>query len=538
MAKTSIALMSLTAKIERWVNVLLERSVSNTHGFHGGLALEPNKRALNASSDKTIRELPVPNTLTVPLIGYSGTSLIPMVEVGHLVERGQQLAAGLPSPATGTIRSIESHAIIHPGGLYAESIILDCETHNAQVQNTPQTPDSKTSNDKSANKQCIDELLNNTDKILQRAGMVGLGGAAFPTDIKLSGSLNNTRLLIINAAECEPEIACDEALIVSDAISVAKGINVLIKLTQCEQCIVAIENSMPAATNALQAALKAEQSNATLTVIPTIYPTGAESPLIETLTGQQIPHGSIPSKQGIVCINVGTAYALWQSVFNEQALDSRVVSLGGSQMPNPCNVRVRFGTSVSDVLQATNNEPTSRTIRIRAGGPLSGFDLSSLDVPVTAKTNCILAEPEIQDTPAQACIRCGQCADVCPARLQPQQLFWYAQSEDHDKCAQLNLKACIECGCCDLVCPSAIKLTEHFRFAKSSANAILAEQHKAAVAEDKFNEREKRLAKRETAKQARIEERKKAVKTPSKPDADRIKAALSRARNKRKASKK
>jgi len=497
--------------------------------FHGGLKLNTSKRALSQSKQNTIIDLPAPKELIVPLVDYFKLEHEPCVSINQRVVRGQKLSPGIVAPADGVVVAIEPRQLIHPGDLSALCVVIACDEHcNTNPQQQALHGDTQGA---------IAGFLEQPDTMLEQAALTGLGGAGFPTHQKLTSAANSVRTLIVNGAECEPEIACDEILMQTEASSIALGIDALIQFTQCEHCMVAIEDSKPVAIEQLSAAIESNQLNATVMVIPTRYPTGAESPLIEVLTGERIDHGTIPSELGILCVNVGTVYALWQAIQYGQALDSRVVSLGGASMRNPCNVRVRFGTPVSYILQQTDNYPINNNIRIRSGGPLSGFDLDSLEVPVTVQTNCILAEPASVNVPASACIRCGQCADVCPSRLLPQQLHWYAQNDDHGKCAQLNINACIECGCCDLVCPSSIKLTETFRHAKSKARFLTLENEKAAQAEQRFKEREQRLQQREAARQAAIAARKQSVKSKRAPDKDRIGAALERARSKQKPSK-
>lgn len=509
--------------------------------FHGGLKLDTSKRALTRFNSTGIKELPLPAKLVVPLIDYHKNNIEPLVNIQQTVSRGQTIAPGIISPANGTVSVIEPCEFIHPGGLSVNSVVID--THANNSENPPVSiPSAK------AAQAMINSFAEQPIETLEQAALVGLGGAGFPTLHKIKSANNGIHTLIINAAECEPEIACDEALMLAEPEAIALGIETLVQLTQCQQCIIAIEDSKPLAQQQLSEAINTFDVNAAIMTIPTRYPTGAETTLIEVVTGKRLAYRNAnspttksqttPSEHGIVCINIGTAHALWQMVERNQALDSRVVSLGGSNMRNPCNVRVRFGTPVNFVLSATDNTPDNAHTRIRAGGPLSGFDLHSLNAPITANTNCILAEAAFIETPAQPCIRCGQCADVCPVKLLPQQLHWYAQSEDHDKCAQLNLAACIECGCCDLVCPASIKLTETFRYAKSTARFLSEQNQKADEAEQRFKNREERLKQREADRKAAIEKRKQAVKSQDKKtNTDRIKAALERARTKQKSSK-
>lgn len=503
--------------------------------FSGGLTLDPSKRALN----NQIIELPVPATVVLPLLNYDKQPITPFVEAGQQVLRGQPLAPGILAPTSGVVQAIELRETIHPASLLVESIVISSDGKDERINRpAPQHDQTALATLTEAFKVNATGVSDGSgaDRIqsmFNQYALCGLGGAGFPTATKLLAAKNGVTTLIINAAECEPEIACDEALMQSDAQGIAKGIDALTKLTQCQSCIVAIEDSKPLAIECMQLALQNTTPSVQLMVIPTRYPTGAESPLIECVTGQFIPHNEKPVDHGIVCINIGTAYALWQALENKP-LDSRLISLGGKSMPNPCNVRVRFGTSVDFILRNTGNDSIIETGRIRAGGPLSGFDLTTLSVPITAKTNCIIAESNATELPATACIRCGQCSDACPARLLPQQLHWYALADDLKNCQQLNLGACIECGCCDLVCPASIKLTETFRYAKSKIIDAEQQQQKANDAQHRFAQRESREHKRNLAKAEAIEQRKQSIKTTDKPNATQIAAALARARASRK----
>jgi len=507
-----------------------------------------NKRALRGrhanSHLEAIVELVPPSQLIIPLINYNKQSLTPQVAIDDEIKRGQVLANGIIAPASGTVKAIELHSIIHPEALKVECVVISNDGLDTPLTGSLLHPDtlvstldlSKASTTAAASattvQEAITQFITHPERVLERAALTGLGGAGFPTWTKLNAAKQGLQTLIINAAECEPEIACDEALMQTSADEITYGIEAMVKLTQCTECIVAIEDSKPLAIERMRQALEQVNTNTRLLIIPTRYPTGAESPLIQTVTGKFIPHNEKPIAHGVLCINVATAHALWLAI-NGQALDSRIVSLGGAALPNPCNVRVRFGTPIRYVLEHTDNLQCVSTSRIRAGGPLSGFDLHSLDAPVTAKTNCIAAEFIVNKPEAQPCIRCGDCADVCPAHLLPQQLHWYAVAQEHEKCEQLNLDACIECGCCDLVCPASIKLTETFRYAKSASHHLKAQQQKALAAAQRFEDRERRLQQREQAKQEAIERRKEHLKTQRSPQAGQIGAALARAQAKR-----
>jgi len=444
----------------------------------GGLALAPQKHALSGA----IKDIALPPQLIIPLLNYQRDALRPLVALGDKVKRGQPIANGVVAPSSGEVIAIEFRPIIHPASLSANCVVIQCDGLDSTFKpayNNDASPQIK-----------LQAFIDDPLPVIENAALVGLGGAGFPTAKKILNTNKSTpQTLIINAAECEPEIACDEALMEQDANAIAWGIQALIELMQCDDCIVAIEDSKPVAIDAMRDALRGIQSNATLLIIPTKYPTGAESSLIKAVTGIHLPYNKKPIDHGIACINVATAHALWNAI-NGTALDSRVVSLGGDGMPNPCNARVRFGTSIDFILEQTNNAAVPNAVQLRVGGPLSGFNISSSQLAITAHTNCILANVNKQIDKALPCIRCGDCADVCPAKLLPQQLHWQAMAENFDGCKQLNLDACIECGCCDLVCPSHIPLTESFRFAKSQQRSMALEEQRSKIAEQTFKARE------------------------------------------------
>jgi len=313
-----------------------------------------------------------------------------------------------------------------------------------------------------------------------------------------------------------------------DAHGVVLAIRSMIDLTECDRCLLAIEEDKTTAIANLRHALANlpyDNSAKTrvpieLTTITPIYPSGAERVLIHRLTGHNA---------GIVCLNVATIHAAWQAQ-QGYAMTSRIITIAGSQAHNPCNVRVHLGTSIEQILQATGNTVNTAQHRVRAGGPLSGFDLIDLDVPVTATTNCIAIEAQREAKPAQPCIRCGECSDVCPASLLPQQLYWYAQTNEIEQANRFGLNQCIECGCCDLVCPSQIPLTQSFRHSKAIARQQLIETKAANDAKQRFEQRQIRLD-RIAQEQASQRERQKRTLQEEKDD---MAQSLERARLRRK----
>lgn len=519
----------------RNLTIARRKSPAGPFSFHGGVVLPGNKRALN----NPLVDITLPEQMQLPLVNYHGHALSPLVSVGDSVKRGQMLANGIPSPTSGTVEHIGLRPIAHPSQLSATTLTITTDgLDQSLLQATDQSPE-----------QHLQHFLKQPVSVITNAGMLGLGGAAFPTADKVnawlkkgssddaSNSDQHIHTLLINAAECEPEIACDEALMQTDAHTIVAGVDALRQLTDCAHCIIAIENTKTQAINSMRNALQAIHAPVELMLIPTIYPTGAESTLIKTVTGQTLGKHQKPTDKGILCINVATAHAMWQAIIGK-SLDTRIVSLGGEAMPNPCNARVRFGTPLTHLLAHSGNAQVlaNPQIAFRAGGPLSGFGLADLGVPVTAHSNCLLAVHKTNHVEPQACIRCGLCADSCPSQLLPQQLHRYAMAEQFELCEKYDLDSCIECGCCDLVCPSAIALTDAFRFAKSGAAEKRKQHQKAQSAEIRFEQREQRQHQRRQIKQQAIEARKRDLEN-QRAEAGKVSSTLERIRARQQAKK-
>lgn len=464
------------------------------HPLRGGIH-PPECKAL--SNQQPIQPAPLPKQLIVPLLQHLGSRCEALVAVGDYVLKGQILAessewisAPVHAPSSGTISFIGPQPYPHASGQLMDAIVIDCDGLDAWCPLEPQ-PDFQAIEAK--------VLL---EKI-RRAGISGLGGAGFPTAIKLSpASEQPIKTLIINGTECEPYITADDVLMREKAAQLMLGIDILVHILQPEQVLIAIEDNKPEAINAVRQALSERVYH--VIAIPTIYPSGGERQLIEILTGQQVPSGQLPAQLGILCQNVGTVVAVHDAVIEGKPLISRITTLTGQALQQPMNVECLIGTPVVELLTFAGLQ-RSQLNRLLMGGPMMGFSLPSLDAPIIKTSNCLLAataEELPAPAPAMPCIRCGDCAEVCPANLLPQQLHFYALGEDHAQLQAHNLFDCIECGACAYVCPSSIPLVQYYRVAKADIREQTQKLAKAEHAKERFEFRQERLRLEEERKEA------------------------------------
>ena len=317
------------------------------------------------------------------------------------------------------------------------------------------------------------------------------------------GDHQRVEQLIINAVECEPYITADDRLMRERADEIVLGIQILQYLLNPHDTLIGIEDNKPEAIAALRAACA--DSDVEVRVVPTKYPSGGEKQLIQLLTGKEVPSGSIPAQCGVVCQNVGTAWAVKRAVHDGEPLLSRITTVTGDAVARPGNYEVWLGTPVADLLHHAGVDK-ERLGRLVMGGPMMGFTLHDPSVPVVKTSNCVIAasaEELPEPPPEQACIRCGACAEVCPANLLPQQLYWYAKTDDFERAQHHNLMDCIECGACAYVCPSHIPLVQYYRYAKGEIRTQAAEQIKADRARERFEARQARLEREQAEKEAR-----------------------------------
>ncbi|HHL18604.1 MAG TPA: electron transport complex subunit RsxC [Thiothrix sp.] len=464
------------------------------------------------STQQAIAIAPLPDKLIVPIRQHIGELGKLVVHVNDYVYKGQVLTTqpkGLGSlthaPTSGTIVDSGRYPIPHVSGFSCPGIILkpDGKEDWGEHRLTPY------SNHLSVHKNQLLERL-------YQAGLVGLGGAAFPSMVKISAADKATiKTLIINAAECEPYITCDDMLMRENANELIQGILILIQLLQPEQCLIGIEENKPEAIAAMQDAVATTNNNVIkLVAIPSIYPSGDEKQLIQILTGIAIPKSILSFDYGILCHNIATVHSIYNAVVKGEPLISRTVTVTGSGVKHPQNFKALIGTPFHHLINTAGGY-TKKAERLLMGGPMMGFAMQTDEVPVVKATNCILALSEAELpyslTMAMPCIRCGKCADVCPVDLLPQQLYWHARAEDLEKVQQHKLFDCIECGCCSYVCPSNIPLVSYYRHAKGAVKANAEKLQKIDKARERHEYREFRLQREKDERKAKLAKHKAAL---------------------------
>ncbi len=478
---------------------------SKVFRFHGGVHPLENKAQ---STQLPIGQLPMPEKLVLPLRQHVGNIPKIKVQVGDKILKGQLLAeaegtvsAAIHAPTSGIVTAIEDTIIPHPSGLPDKCITI--------------MPDGK---DEWINRQPQD--WKNTDRkaliaSLRLSGIVGLGGATFPTHIKLrADGKSGVHTLVINAAECEPYITCDDMLMRERADEIVKGMEIAQYLLGAEKVLIGIEDNKPEAIASMQAATA--NTAMQVVIVPTLYPSGDARRLVHLVLGTEIPYDKRSTEVGLQVFNVATVLALYHYFELGEPSLSRIVSMTGN-VNKPQNFEVLFGTPLPHLIKAAGGAKSETTHYIM-GGPMMGFDLPDENVPITKAANCIIAaSPNLfaPPLPAMPCIRCARCADACPVNLQPQELYWFAKSDNFEKANDYKLFDCIECGACSYVCPSNIPLVQYYRYAKSEIIAIDKAHEAADLARERNDFRLARIEREKLERAQKHAERAQAAKVDS-----------------------
>ncbi len=498
--------------------------------FHGGIH-PPEQKTL--TSDKPIKQLNLPKQLIIPLQQHIGREGELLVKVGEQVLKGQALTLStnpmvvpIHAPTSGVISAIKQSVIAHPSGLSQLCVFLDVDGQDTWRKRNV----------------CSDIKQLSNHEIIEKiadAGISGMGGAGFPTHIK-ANSKPDINFLIINGVECEPYITSDDLIMTEQSDAIIEGIHILDRLLKPAFILIAIEDNKPRAIKAIQKAVDGVEK-IKVCVIPTKYPAGGEKQLIQVLTGQEVTSGSLTIHSGIVMHNVATCFAINDAVRHDIPLIRRVVTVTGQALEKPQNVWALLGTPIKFLLEQCGAKPMVNEQKqpVIMGGPMMGFCVSSDLVPIIKTSNCILVPskkemPSAFDTQSKEteCIRCGQCSDVCPSNLLPQELQWSAKAKDYEQLEKLNLSDCIDCGACAYVCPSQIPLVHYYRIAKAEIRQQQQLDLKAEKAKQRFEARKLRLEKEKRARQEKNKKAaaaRKAAMNKKTPEANEAKSAVAAA---------
>jgi electron transport complex protein RnfC len=475
--------------------------------LHGGLRLQAHK---STSTSEPIVQVPIPDQLVLPITQHAGDPAQPIVGIGERVLKGQLIAetdgslgAPVHASSSGKVVAIEPWPVTRRYGEAGPCIVIECDGEDQAIEADEPLRDFT--------EVAPDALLT---RILQ-GGIVGLGGAVFPTAQKLMQAITcELEFLILNGVECEPYISCDDMLMREYARETLGGAQILLHALQLDTCYIAVESDKPEAIDRLGEVLaELDDDRLILKQVPTIYPSGGEDQLVQLVANREVPSGGLPTDVGCLVQNVGTAAAIYDWVVHNEPLISRITTVTGDGVTRPVNVEARIGTTVGDVIEHVGGYTDNAELLI-IGGPMTGKSVTSDRVPLVKASNCILVlsePPSIGDE--MPCIRCGDCAAVCPVQLLPQQLFWYACADNESKLRDYGLIDCIECGCCDLVCPSHIPLTANFRMAKARFQELADEKARAERARQRFEARNERLEKEKQAREDELARQKEDAKS-------------------------
>jgi Na+-translocating ferredoxin:NAD+ oxidoreductase subunit C len=516
----------MSQSLSRSVRNTVKENLRHLWSFPGGLKLPGNKSLSNQSLINTAK---IPRILEIPLTQHIGQAAETVIKIGEKVLKGQVIAyaagpvsAPIHASSSGTVISIEECLVPHPSGLSAPCIVIETDGYDQWVECKPLIGEDENAHES------INTLTPRQIKThIADAGIVGLGGALYPSATKLcTARKQETEILIINAAECEPYITCDDVLMRNRPEEIILGILLMKKLVGAKKCLIGIEYNKPEAYRILLKTLrgywKSSSSDGTIEEkieviqIPTRYPAGGEKQLIQVLTGKEVPTQGLPMDIGIICHNISTAASVYHAIYRGEPLISRIITITGRAIKHPQNMEVLLGTPIRDILEQAGLDE-EKTEKVILGGPMMGFALPSIDIPVTKATSCLLVSEKDElatPPPAMPCIRCARCADSCPMSLLPQQMYWHAKAHDLEKIQDYNIFDCIECGCCSYVCPSNIPLVQYFRYAKTEIWDDDRERNKANLARERHEFRLERLEKikQSKAEAARLRKEKLAQK--------------------------
>ncbi len=436
----------------------------------GGVHPPENK----LSKDKKIEVLPLPKTVFIPVAQHIGAPSTPTVKRGDEVKVGQVIAksssfvsTNIHSSVSGKVKKVDFSA--DSSGYPKQGIFIDV-AGDEWMDEIDRSEDL-----------VKETSINGADIIrkVQDAGIVGLGGATFPTHVKLVPPKGmKAEVLLINGVECEPYLTSDHRLMLEKPDEILVGIQLLMKAMNVDKAVIGIENNKPDAIKLLKAKCKAYKG-ISVAALKVQYPQGGEKQLINAVTGKEVPSGGLPIAVGAVVSNVGTAFAVYEAIQKNKPLFERVVTITGKGVKKPSNFKVRIGTATSELVEAAGGLPTN-TGKIISGGPMMGRAIRTMEVPVTKGTSGVLLmqDEEAKRKEVLACIRCSRCATACPMGLEPYLLMTLGEKQIFDRAENEKIMDCIECGSCSYTCPSNRPLLDYIRFGKGKVGAIMRSRKK------------------------------------------------------------
>jgi len=438
----------------------------------GGVHPPENKLSANSR----IRDLGIPRSVVLPLSQHLGAPAKPVVNKGDVVKTGQLIASGdgfvsshVHASVSGKVSKIDD--IVDMSGYKRPAVFIETEGDD-WAEGIDRSPALATT------------ILLSGQEIIQRIserGIVGLGGATFPTQVKLSIPRGKkAEYLVINGVECEPYLTSDHALMLEKGEEILVGVQILKKALNVDKAIIGIENNKPDAIRNLRL-LAQKYSGTTVSVLEVKYPQGGEKQLIKAILNREVPSGGLPVDIGVVAFNVGTAFAVYEAVQKNKPLFERIVTVTGKSLKQPANLRVRIGTPLTSLIEAVGGMPDD-TGKIIAGGPMMGKAIASLDVPVVKGSSGIvlLSEKESLRGKIQPCIRCSKCVETCPMGLEPYLLMPLFQRSLFDRLEEEKVMDCMECGCCSFTCPADRPLLDYIRLGKAQVGKIIRTRKKPA----------------------------------------------------------